>query len=99
MALYVKLWLTSPSLPEPVYVQAANVLLDEKDDPVIADFGLAKEMDVKDTHGTTAVKGTIGHIAPGESGAAGCKLTVRARADAGPLELPSRLCIPSASAV
>ena len=45
--------------------QAANVLLDESNEPVIADFGLAKEMDVKDTHANTAVKGTIGHIAPG----------------------------------
>ncbi|CAI5484779.1 unnamed protein product, partial [Closterium sp. Yama58-4] len=45
-------------------IKAANVLLDENDEAVIADFGLAKEMDVNETHATTAVKGTIGHIAP-----------------------------------
>ncbi|KAL6310839.1 hypothetical protein AAG906_022065 [Vitis piasezkii] len=31
---------------------------------VVGDFGLAKLMDYKDTHVTTAVCGTIGHIAP-----------------------------------
>ncbi|CAI5961784.1 unnamed protein product [Closterium sp. NIES-65] len=51
---------SSPAHPH----QAANVLLDENDEAVIADFGLAKEMDVNETHATTAVKGTIGHIAP-----------------------------------
>ncbi|GJP56100.1 hypothetical protein CLOM_g15156 [Closterium sp. NIES-68] len=45
-------------------IKAANVLLDENDEAVIADFGLAKEMGVHETHATTAVKGTIGHIAP-----------------------------------
>lgn len=30
----------------------------------MGDFGLAKLMDYKDTHVTTAVRGTIGHIAP-----------------------------------
>ncbi|KAH7575627.1 hypothetical protein JRO89_XS02G0169300 [Xanthoceras sorbifolium] len=30
----------------------------------LRDFGLAKLMDYKDTHVTTAVRGTIGHIAP-----------------------------------
>lgn len=30
----------------------------------VGDFGLAKLMDYKDTHVTTAVRGTIGHIAP-----------------------------------
>lgn len=45
--------------------QADNVLLDENDEPIIADFGLAKEVDIKETHRTTAVKGTIGFIAPG----------------------------------
>ncbi|CAN6543120.1 unnamed protein product [Malus baccata var. baccata] len=32
--------------------------------PVVGDFGLAKLMNYKDTHITTAVRGTIGHIAP-----------------------------------
>ncbi|PWA76945.1 hypothetical protein CTI12_AA227520 [Artemisia annua] len=43
---------------------AANILLDEEFEAVVGDFGLAKLMDYKDTHVTTAVRGTIGHIAP-----------------------------------
>ncbi|CAA2966109.1 BRASSINOSTEROID INSENSITIVE 1-associated receptor kinase 1-like [Olea europaea subsp. europaea] len=45
-------------------VKAANILLDEDFEAVVGDFGLAKLMDYKDTHVTTAVYGTIGHIAP-----------------------------------
>ncbi|CAH9105083.1 unnamed protein product [Cuscuta epithymum] len=45
-------------------VKAANILLDEGFEAVVGDFGLAKLMDYKDTHVTTAVRGTIGHIAP-----------------------------------
>jgi serine/threonine protein kinase len=45
-------------------VKAANILLDEDYEAVVGDFGLAKPMDYKDTHVTTAVRGTIGHIAP-----------------------------------
>ncbi|KAK6915986.1 Protein kinase domain, partial [Dillenia turbinata] len=45
-------------------VKAANILLDEKFEAVVGDFGLAKLMDYKDTHVTTAVCATIGHIAP-----------------------------------
>ncbi|CAN8290032.1 unnamed protein product [Cochlearia groenlandica] len=45
-------------------VKAANILLDEDFDAVVGDFGLARLMDYKDTHVTTAVRGTIGHIAP-----------------------------------
>ncbi|XP_071741612.1 BRASSINOSTEROID INSENSITIVE 1-associated receptor kinase 1-like isoform X2 [Rutidosis leptorrhynchoides] len=45
-------------------VKAANILLDEKFEAVVGDFGLAKLMDYKDTLVTTAVRGTIGHIAP-----------------------------------
>ncbi|KAL4197666.1 hypothetical protein AMTRI_Chr04g252260 [Amborella trichopoda] len=45
-------------------VKAANILLDEDYEAVVGDFGLAKLMDYKDTHVTTAVRGTIGHIAP-----------------------------------
>ncbi|XP_027359329.1 somatic embryogenesis receptor kinase 2-like isoform X1 [Abrus precatorius] len=45
-------------------VKAANILLDEVFEAVVGDFGLAKLIDYKDTHVTTAVRGTIGHIAP-----------------------------------
>lgn len=45
-------------------VKAANILLDADFEAVVGDFGLAKLMDCKDTHVTTAVRGTIGHIAP-----------------------------------
>ncbi|KAK2990836.1 hypothetical protein RJ640_025893 [Escallonia rubra] len=45
-------------------VKAANILLDEEFEAFVGDFGLAKLMDHKDTHVTTAVRGTIGHIAP-----------------------------------
>ncbi|KAL5187714.1 BRASSINOSTEROID INSENSITIVE 1-associated receptor kinase 1 [Glycine soja] len=45
-------------------VKAANILLDDDFEAVVGDFGLAKLMDYKDTHVTTAVRGTIGHIAP-----------------------------------
>ena len=31
---------------------------------MVADFGLAKLVDYRDTHVTTAVHGTLGHIAP-----------------------------------
>ncbi|KAG7976344.1 hypothetical protein I3843_06G144300, partial [Carya illinoinensis] len=45
-------------------VKAANILLDEEFEVVVGDFGLAKLMNYKDTHVTTAIRGTIGHIAP-----------------------------------
>ncbi|KAK9044132.1 hypothetical protein V6N11_072449 [Hibiscus sabdariffa] len=45
-------------------VKAASILLNEEFEAVVGDFGLAKLMDYKDTHVTTAVRGTIGHIAP-----------------------------------
>ncbi|CAK9141071.1 unnamed protein product [Ilex paraguariensis] len=45
-------------------VKAANILLDEEFEAVVGDFGLAKLMDYKDTHVTTSVRRTIGHIAP-----------------------------------
>ncbi|CAA7038097.1 unnamed protein product, partial [Microthlaspi erraticum] len=45
-------------------VKAANILLDEEFEAVVGDFGLAKFMNRKNSHVTTAVRGTIGHIAP-----------------------------------
>lgn len=45
-------------------VKAANVLLDEFYEAVVGDFGLAKLLDHADSHVTTAVRGTVGHIAP-----------------------------------
>lgn len=45
-------------------MKAANILLDKDFEAVIGDFGLAGLMDYRDTHVTTAVRGTIGHIAP-----------------------------------
>ncbi|XP_071740430.1 uncharacterized protein [Rutidosis leptorrhynchoides] len=44
-------------------VKLANILLDEEFEAVVGAFGLAKLMDYEDTHVTTAVHGTIGHIA------------------------------------
>lgn len=45
-------------------VKAANVLLDENMQAVVGDFGLAKLVDDQNTHVTTLVRGTMGHIAP-----------------------------------
>ncbi|XP_057787804.1 probable LRR receptor-like serine/threonine-protein kinase At2g23950 isoform X2 [Salvia miltiorrhiza] len=45
-------------------VKAANVLLDDYYEAVVGDFGLAKLLDHAESHVTTAVRGTVGHIAP-----------------------------------
>ncbi|MED6172348.1 histidine kinase osmosensor [Stylosanthes scabra] len=45
-------------------VKAANILLDVYCEAVVGDFGLAKLLDHQDSHVTTAVRGTVGHIAP-----------------------------------
>ncbi|RZR95746.1 hypothetical protein BHM03_00024629 [Ensete ventricosum] len=45
-------------------VKAANILLDDHCEAVVGDFGLAKLLDHRDSHVTTAVRGTVGHIAP-----------------------------------
>ncbi|KAJ4810760.1 SERK family receptor-like protein kinase [Rhynchospora pubera] len=45
-------------------IKAANILLDEHFEAVLGDFGLTKLMDNEDTHVTSAVRGTIGHIPP-----------------------------------
>ncbi|XP_010533910.1 PREDICTED: protein NSP-INTERACTING KINASE 3 [Tarenaya hassleriana] len=45
-------------------VKAANILLDEDFEAIVGDFGLAKLLDHRDSHVTTVVRGTVGHIAP-----------------------------------
>lgn len=45
-------------------MKAANILLDEDFEAVVGDFGLAKLLDHRDSHVTTAIRGTVGHIAP-----------------------------------
>ncbi|XP_047308127.1 probable LRR receptor-like serine/threonine-protein kinase At4g30520 [Impatiens glandulifera] len=45
-------------------VKAANILLDEIYEAVVGDFGLVKLLNHEDSHVTTAVRGTVGHIAP-----------------------------------
>ncbi|KAI4981861.1 hypothetical protein ZWY2020_022353 [Hordeum vulgare] len=45
-------------------VKTSNVLLDEYFEAIFRDFGLAKLLDHQETHVTTAVRGTVGHIAP-----------------------------------
>ncbi|XP_066337393.1 LRR receptor kinase SERK2-like isoform X3 [Miscanthus floridulus] len=45
-------------------IKAANVLLDGNFEAVVGDFGLAKMMDIGKNTVTTAVRGTMGHIAP-----------------------------------
>ena len=45
-------------------VKAENILLDDYCEAVVGDFGLAKLLDHKDSHVTTSVRGTMGHIAP-----------------------------------
>lgn len=45
-------------------VKAANILLDDYYEAIVGDFGLANLLDHRDSHVTTAVRGTVGHIAP-----------------------------------
>ncbi|GAA0184630.1 transmembrane signal receptor [Lithospermum erythrorhizon] len=45
-------------------VKAANILLDDFYEAIVGDFGLAKLLDHAESHVTTAVRGTVGHIAP-----------------------------------
>ena len=45
-------------------VKTANVLLGDYYEAIVGDFGLAKLLDHADSHVTTDVRGTVGHIAP-----------------------------------
>ncbi|KAG6736490.1 hypothetical protein POTOM_060729 [Populus tomentosa] len=42
--------------------EGCNILLDDYCEAVVGDFGLAKLLDHRDSHVTTAVRGTVGHI-------------------------------------
>ncbi|KAM3376245.1 hypothetical protein P3S68_014960 [Capsicum galapagoense] len=50
-----------------VEVILANILLDDDCEAVVGEFGLAKLLDHRHSHVTTAVRGTVGHIASGIS--------------------------------
>ncbi|KAF6163336.1 hypothetical protein GIB67_025200 [Kingdonia uniflora] len=47
-----------------VAVKKINILLDEDYEAIVGDFGLAKLLDHRDSNVSTAVRGTVGHIAP-----------------------------------
>lgn len=46
-------------------IKSSNILLDEKLEPRVSDFGLAKLLVDEDAHVTTVVAGTFGYLAPG----------------------------------
>ncbi|XP_042042394.1 LRR receptor-like serine/threonine-protein kinase FEI 1 isoform X1 [Salvia splendens] len=45
-------------------IKSSNILLDEKLEPRVSDFGLAKLLVDEDAHVTTVVAGTFGYLAP-----------------------------------
>lgn len=47
-------------------IKSSNILLDAEFEAHISDFGLAKLMDIDQTHVTTVVAGSLGYLAPGK---------------------------------
>ncbi|OVA09699.1 Protein kinase domain [Macleaya cordata] len=45
-------------------IKPSNILLDENLDAYLSDFGLARLLEVSETHATTDVAGTFGYVAP-----------------------------------
>ncbi|KAL5581476.1 hypothetical protein UlMin_013918 [Ulmus minor] len=45
-------------------IKPSNILLDEQLNAYLSDFGLAKLLEVSETHATTDVAGTFGYVAP-----------------------------------
>ncbi|XP_020586606.1 LRR receptor-like serine/threonine-protein kinase RPK2 [Phalaenopsis equestris] len=45
-------------------IKPSNILLDEKHNAYLSDFGLARLLEVSQTHATTNVAGTFGYVAP-----------------------------------
>ncbi|KAI9073325.1 hypothetical protein K1719_044715 [Acacia pycnantha] len=45
-------------------IKPSNILLDEDHNAYLSDFGLARLMEVSETHATTDVAGTFGYVAP-----------------------------------
>ncbi|KAG8046249.1 hypothetical protein GUJ93_ZPchr0008g12661 [Zizania palustris] len=57
-------------------IKPSNILLDEKLNAYLSDFGLARLMEVTQTHATTDVAGTFGYVAP--EYAATCRVSDKA---------------------